>query len=213
MINTVIFDLDGTLLDTLQDLADSVNYALKTNQLPYRTTDEIRMFLGNGYKYLITHVVPNNTLPVVAEDTLKTFKAYYQDHCFDTTQPYAGIIDMLKTLQEKKIKMAIVSNKGNDAVQELVPHFFKGLISIAVGESATVRRKPNPDTVLEAMEKLGSNKSESIYVGDSEVDYETAQNASISCVSCSWGFRSKSFLQQLGSTCIIDHPKELIDIL
>lgn len=213
MITTVIFDLDGTLLNTLQDLVDSVNFSLYAHNFPKRTLSEIRMFLGNGYKYLISHAVPENTPESKIAEVLDTFKSYYQEHCLDTTKPYAGIWEMLQELKKKGIKMAIVSNKGNDAVQELTQRFFEELIPIAVGESAKVRRKPSPDTVWAAMQQLGSEKSESVYVGDSEVDFETAKNAGISCISCSWGFRDETFLQEIGVTTIIHQPAELLTSL
>ena len=202
MITTVIFDLDGTLLNTLQDLVDSVNFSLYAHNFPKRTLSEIRMFLGNGYKYLISHAVPENTPESKIAEVLDTFKSYY-----------AGIWEMLQELKKKGIKMAIVSNKGNDAVQELTQRFFEELIPIAVGESAKVRRKPSPDTVWAAMQQLGSEKSESVYVGDSEVDFETAKNAGIPCISCSWGFRDESFLQKIGVTTIIHQPAELLTSL
>ena len=213
MITTVIFDLDGTLLNTLQDLVDSVNFSLYAHNFPKRTLSEIRMFLGNGYKYLISHAVPENTPESKIAEVLDTFKSYYQEHCLDTTKPYAGIREMLQELKKKGIKMAIVSNKGNDAVQELTQRFFEELIPIAVGESAKVWRKPSPDTVWAAMQQLGSEKSESVYVGDSEVDFETAKNAGIPCISCSWGFRDESFLQKIGVTTIIHQPAELLTSL
>jgi len=213
MITTVIFDLDGTLLNTLQDLVDSVNFSLYAHNFPKRTLSEIRMFLGNGYKYLISHAVPENTPESKIAEVSDTFKSYYQEHCLDTTKPYAGIREMLQELKKKGIKMAIVSNKGNDAVQELTQRFFEELIPIAVGESAKVRRKPSPDTVWAAMQQLGSEKSESVYVGDSEVDFETAKNAGIPCISCSWGFRDESFLQKIGVTTIIHQPAELLTSL
>lgn len=213
MITTVIFDLDGTLLNTLQDLVDSVNFSLYAHNFPKRTLSEIRMFLGNGYKYLISHAVPENTPESKIAEVLDTFKSYYQEHCLDTTKPYAGIWEMLQELKKRGIKMAIVSNKGNDAVQELTQRFFEELIPIAVGESAKVRRKPSPDTVWAAMQQLGSEKNESIYVGDSEVDFETAKNAGIPCISCSWGFRDESFLQKIGVTTIIHQPAELLTSL
>ena len=213
MITTVIFDLDGTLLDTLQDLVDSVNFSLYAHNFPKRSLSEIRMFLGNGYKYLISHAVPENTSECEIAEALDTFKSYYQKHCLDTTEPYAGIREMLQNLKEKGIKMAIVSNKGNDAVKELAHRFFENLIPIAIGESAKVRRKPNPDTVWAAMQQLGSGKNESVYVGDSEVDFETAKNAGIPCISCSWGFRDETFLQEIGVTTIIHHPAELLTSL
>lgn len=213
MINTVIFDLDGTLLDTLQDLTDSVNYALAAHGLPLREKSEVRAFLGNGYRYLISHAVPDGTAEALMGRVLSAFAAHYGEHCLDRTCPYEGIMPLLQTLKENNIKMAIVSNKGHEAVQQLAKRFFSGLIDIAVGESKSVRRKPNPDTVLEAMRMLGSTQTETVYVGDSEVDIETSKNAGVKAVTCLWGFRDKDFLLQHGATALIERPEELLQAI
>ena len=175
MLDTIIFDLDGTLLDTLDDLADSVNYALRTHQLKERSIKDIRRFLGNGIRYLMTNAVDNAVTGDDFETVFQTFRTHYVAHCLDTTRPYPGIMQLLETLKSKQIKMAIVSNKLDPAVQELAERFFKGYIDSAVGESKTVRRKPNPDAVLKAMHDLGTTAEHAIYVGDSEVDLETAK--------------------------------------
>ena len=194
-ITTVIFDLDGTLLNTLEDLAASVNYALKTNGYPQRTTNEIRTFLGNGVKSLVKCSLGKNDSDEIFEKVFNCFRTYYMEHCQDTTRPFDGILPLLEELKKRKIKMAIVSNKLQPAVEQLNNHFFKKHISSAVGESATVRRKPNPDAVIAAMNALGSRKDETIYVGDSEIDIETAKNAGIDCIVVLWGFRDECFLR------------------
>ncbi|GAY30309.1 phosphoglycolate phosphatase [Bacteroidaceae bacterium] len=213
-ITTVIFDLDGTLLNTLEDLAASVNYALKTNGYPQRTTNEIRTFLGNGVKSLVKCSLGKNDSDEIFEKVFNCFRTYYMEHCQDTTRPFDGILPLLEELKKRKIKMAIVSNKLQPAVEQLNNHFFKKHISSAVGESATVRRKPNPDAVIAAMNALGSRKDETIYVGDSEIDIETAKNAGIDCIVVLWGFRDECFLRsQYHNIHYIHSPKELLYLL
>lgn len=193
MLDTIIFDLDGTLLDTLDDLANSVNYALRTHRLKERSIKDIRRFLGNGIRYLMTNAVDNAVTGDDFETVFQTFRTHYVAHCLDTTRPYPGIMQLLETLKSKQIKMAIVSNKLDPAVQELAERFFKGYIDSAVGESKTVRRKPNPDAVLKAMHDLGTTADHAIYVGDSEVDLETAKNAGLPCAWSPGGSETRIF--------------------
>lgn len=217
MLDTVVFDLDGTLLDTLNDLANSVNYALAKHRLPTRTIPEVRRFLGNGIRYLMKKSVGDNMQDDCEfEPIFQSFRSHYVEHCLDTTQPYPGIMPLLKALKQRGIKMAIVSNKLHPAVQELAHRFFEGYISSAVGESLTVRRKPNPDAVLAALNELGSTPNNAIYVGDSEVDLETSKNAGLRCALVTWGFRDESFLRSLplaSNTQFIHHPDELLKLL
>lgn len=193
MLDTIIFDLDGTLLDTLDDLANSVNYALRIHRLKERSIKDIRRFLGNGIRYLMTNAVDNAVTGDDFETVFQTFRTHYVAHCLDTTRPYPGIMQLLETLKSKQIKMAIVSNKLDPAVQELAERFFKGYIDSAVGESKTVRRKPNPDAVLKAMHDLGTTADHAIYVGDSEVDLETAKNAGLPCAWSPGGSETRIF--------------------
>lgn len=196
-VDTVVFDLDGTLLDTLDDLVESVNYALEKHGLPLRTKQEVRSFLGNGIRFLMEKAVGERIasheerfLPV-----FQSFRAHYVDHCLDATRPYEGIVEMLRALKEKGFKLAIVSNKLQPAVTELNERFFRDVISVAIGESADVRRKPFPDSVLKAMGELRSTCEQTVYVGDSEVDIETAKAVGIPCLSVLWGFRDEDFLR------------------
>lgn len=216
MLNTIIFDLDGTLLNTLTDLANSVNYALRTHGLPTRSLKEVRSFLGNGIRYLMQQAVGDAVNTDEAfEAIFQTFRTHYVAHCLDTTEPYPGIMPLLGTLKAKGIKMAIVSNKLHPAVQELAQRFFKGYITTAVGESETVRRKPCPDAVLAAMKELGSNQTEAIYVGDSEVDLQTALNAQMPCALVTWGFRDEAFLHTLphaNEASFIHSPADLLSL-
>lgn len=210
---TVVFDLDGTLLNTLTDLHASVNIALAHYNMPPRTMDEVRTFLGNGYLYLIAHCAPENTPQEKVAEVLKYFEEYYYSHSMDTTCPYEGIPEVVNTLAIDGYKLAIVSNKGMAAVKELAAHFFNGTIPVAIGESEDVRRKPAPDAAIEAMRLLQAEKDSALYVGDSEVDIATAKNAGIDCLSVSWGFRTKEHLVNNGASVIIDKPEEIVDFL
>jgi len=212
MRNTIIFDLDGTLLNTLTDLANATNYALRTHHLPERTEQEVRGNLGRGYRFLLTHSAPEGTSEETIDQLLATFQPYYEAHCLDATAPYDGILPLLAELKRRGVKMAIVSNKGDAAVKTLARQLFGGLIEIAVGESENVRRKPNPDTVLAAMRELGSAKEECVYVGDSEVDFATACNAEIPCISCLWGFRDEDFLREQGANIFVRKPEEVLAV-
>lgn len=213
-IRTIVFDLDGTLLDTLTDLSASVNHALDTFGLPRRTNCEIRGFLGNGIRNLMRSAVPPRTPDSAFEEIFTCFRTHYMKHCLDCTRPYEGIMPMLKALAARGIKMAIVSNKLQPAVEQLNLRFFSQYITLAVGESATVRRKPAPDAVEAAMKALGSQQEETLYVGDSEVDIETAANAGIRCVGVLWGFRDEDFLKRkYPAVCYIKHPRELLHII
>lgn len=214
MIRSILFDLDGTLLDTLDDLANSVNYALRTHHLPERSHTEIRSFLGNGIRNLMLDAVGRGMSDEAFEPVFQTFRTYYVEHCLDKSKPFAGIIDLLKALQQRGITMAVVSNKLHPAVVELNECFFKDYITSAVGESATVRRKPNPDAVLAALSELGCSKDEAVYVGDSEVDLHTAQNAGMQCMLVLWGFRDEDFLRSLpGASLFAQCPADILSWL
>lgn len=214
MLNTVVFDLDGTLLDTLGDLAGSVNYALRKHGLRECSLQEVRSFLGNGIVRLMQNAVKNAVEGVAFEEVFQTFRSHYLEHCLDTTQPYPGILPMMEKLRESGVKIAIVSNKLHPAVQELNRRFFTDLVTSAVGESETVRRKPHPDGVLKALEELGSRPEEAVYVGDSEVDWETARQAGLRCVLVLWGFRDEDFLRGLpGVQAYLKSPDDLLRVV
>ncbi len=213
MVRTVLFDLDGTLLDTLTDLSNSVNFALRTHLLPERTIQEIRAFLGNGIRNLIEKSVPLNTSTEVLDKVFLSFKTHYLKHGLDYTAPYSGIIPLLERLKEKSIKMAIISNKVDAAVQQLNSKFFAHYMDIAVGEKTNVRRKPAPDSVLYAIQALGAQPETTLYIGDSEVDFETAQAAGVRCVLVTWGFRDESDLHLLKSDYYANSSEELYNII
>ena len=207
--NTVIFDLDGTLLNTLDDLYDSVNYALDKMGYPLRTKDEVRFFLGNGINVLMKKSLPESAGDEDFEKSIVYFKEYYNVHNQDKTRPYDGVIELMHSLKEKGIKMAIVSNKIQSAVDDLYERYFKDVVDVAIGDSPEFRRKPAPDSCFKAMEILGSDVEDAIYVGDSEVDMETAKNAGLPCISCLWGFRDKDYLIEKGAVIFAEIPADI----
>lgn len=210
MLDTVVFDLDGTLLDTLGDLAGSVNFALKRHGLPECSLHNVRRFLGNGIRFLMEHAVAGRVEGEAFESIFQDFRSHYVEHCLDLTRPFSGIMPLLEVLHAKGVRMAIVSNKLQEAVSELNERFFKDYIPCAVGESASVRRKPNPDAVLAALRKLGSTPERAIYVGDSEVDLQTASQAGLPCALVLWGFRDEDFLRTLPNASIfLKEPRDL----
>ncbi len=223
--NTFIFDLDGTLLDTLHDLAASTNYALRQYGMPEHSVDDVRRFVGNGVRMLMQRAIPDGAQNPRFEDVFATFRQHYMHHSLDTTQPYDGVPEMLQALQQRGCQLAVVSNKMMAATQELVAHFFPEIpVAIGENEAAGIRKKPAPDTVYEALRQLqtlrGDHSSsaapqssqtacDAVYVGDSDVDLQTAHNAGIPCISVLWGFRDRDFLLQHGATTLITHPLEL----
>jgi len=212
--STYIFDLDGTLLDTLGDLAASVNYALRTHGMPEHSLDDVRRFVGNGVRKLMERAVPNGADNPRFDETFATFRQYYMAHSLDTTRPYEGIPETLAALKARGCHLAVVSNKMMAATQELCHHFFPDTIEVAIGEdeAAGIRRKPAPDTVFAALKALGVGKEDAAYVGDSDVDILTACNAGIPCISVLWGFRDRDFLISHGAQTFITHPAELLTI-
>ena len=211
--STVIFDLDGTLLDTIDDLADAVNHTMKMFGWPLRTRDEVMSFVGNGLRRLMELSVPEGPENPHFEEAAAEQRRFYQLNCNVKTAPYEGILPLMKRLKSDGYKLAIVSNKADEAVKELDRIYFAGLTDVAVGESPQVRKKPWPDTVEKVMELLGSSKEECLYVGDSEVDVLTAANAEIDCAAVSWGFRSHQQLLQAGAEVIIENTEELYEYI
>lgn len=206
-----IFDLDGTLLDTLDDLTDSMNYILGKHNFPLRTRDEVRNFVGNGVRKLVERAVP----PEYKADEefidkfYDDFSLYYNSHSDIKTSPYPGTLDMLDKLIHSDFDIAIVSNKIDSAVKSLSAKFFGERIKSAIGEKPSVRHKPEPDMVFMAMEEMGADKENSIYIGDSEVDIQTAKKAGIPCISVLWGFKDRKFLENSGATVIVESMEEL----
>lgn len=213
--DTVIFDLDGTLMDTLEDLANAVNEILKRHGYPVKTITEVRRIVGNGLRQTLTLCLPEGTEQQEVERLLPEFAAYYQAHCQIKTKPYDGIMDTLRELCERGYKMAIVSNKRDEAVKTLNEEYFQAYVKAAIGENEDmgIKKKPAPDTVFQALRELGSVRERAVYVGDSEVDRMTAENAGLPCVSVDWGFRDREELEKLAPAYLISRPEELLEIL
>ncbi len=220
MTTTIIFDLDGTLMNTLDDLHDSVSYALRQAGLAPNPKQDTRRYLGNGVRNLVNRSVEQacpTADEALKERVFETFRAYYVAHSMDKTAPYEGIPEMLKECKKRGFFTAIVSNKLDPAVKDLHKAFFADSIDVAIGETPTVKRKPAPDMVDEAIRQLSLlhgrsiEKSECIYVGDSEVDLRTAKNSDLPCIAVSWGFRDKDYLVEQGAKNIIDRPNELFE--
>lgn len=215
MKKAVIFDLDGTLLNTLDDLADSTNYALSGFGYPTRTIDEVRQFVGNGVAKLIERAIPEGKNNPNFEKCLAIFKENYAQNMYNKTAPYNGIIEMLSNLKSKGIKIAVVSNKFDLAVKELCKKYFEGVIDFAAGENEAqgIKKKPAPDTVISVLNEFNFASEDAVYVGDSDVDIMTAKNSKMPCISVTWGFRDEKFLLENGATILINAPSEIYNHL
>lgn len=208
-----IFDLDGTLLDTLEDLADSTNYVMRSFGYPERTLAEVRRFVGNGIRKLLERSAPNGTPSEEIDRMFEQFKEYYGAHCADKTKPYDGIMELLASLKKKGVRLAVVSNKADYAVKALCEQYFCGCFDEAVGERVGIARKPAPDTVNEVLKNLKIDKSNAVYIGDSEVDVQTAKNAEMDGIAVDWGFRDKKVLKEAGAETIVSTPAELFEYM
>lgn len=211
--DTIIFDMDGTLLNTLDDIVDSVNHILKNHEMPLRTYDEIKGFVGKGAANLIARVLPGGRDNSGYEAFLREYKDHYSKNIDVKTAPYEGIMEMLEDLSSKNYKMAIASNKSDPYVKELSKKYFGKYIDIVVGESEETMAKPSPQMIHKVLAELGSGAETSVYVGDSDTDIRTAENANMPCISVSWGFRDAGFLMEHRASCIIDNPYELAEII
>ena len=209
---TYIFDLDGTLLDTLTDLAASVNAALRIYGMPEHSLDDVRSYVGNGVRMLMERAVPDGAQNPQFEAVFAAFREHYMLHSLDTTRPYDGIPETLAALKACGCRLAVVSNKMMAATQALCSHFFPDIIEVAIGEDevAGIRKKPAPDTVVAALKALGVGKEDAVYVGDSDVDIQTARNAGLPCISVLWGFRDRDFLVRHGAETFVSTPQELL---
>lgn len=212
-ITTILFDMDGTLLDSIEDIADSLNKTLTEFHLPTRTLKDITSFVGNGAKFLVEKSIPSSTPESIKQEFLLAYKKEYLNNLQNKTKPYDGIIELLEQLCQKGYKLGIISNKPDAGVKSLSQTYFGSYVQSSIGESITTKRKPAPDGIYKSLEELQSSKEESIYVGDSEVDILTSQNAGIPCIGVTWGFRSRETLLQAGATLLIDSPKEFIPLL
>ena len=208
-----IFDLDGTILDTLEDLADAMNYALGEHGYPGRTIEEVRRSVGNGIRKLIERAVPAGLAKEEIDRVHETFSAYYQQHCADKTRPYEGVLPLLERLRAAGCLTAVVSNKADAAVQPLCRRYYNGLFDYAVGERTGIRRKPDPDSVQEVLRRLQVEAADAVYIGDSEVDIQTAKNAGLDSIIVTWGFRDRDYLESQGGRRFVDRPEEIEQII
>lgn len=208
-----IFDMDGTILNTLDDLADSMNHCLRVYGLAERSLQEIRMFLGNGIHWLVECSVPDGTDAETLEKVYQTFLVYYKDHCAMKTRPYEGIPEVLQSLRRAGVLTAVVSNKADYAVKILCEDYFKGMLDFSVGELEGRRRKPYPDSVNAVLERFGMAKEDAVYIGDSEVDFQTAQNAGLDVIMVGWGFRDEDFLKEQGAESVIHEPAKILELI
>ena len=211
--NTVIFDLDGTLLNTLDDLRDCLNDILFQNGYEPRSIEDVRQFVGNGVRNLVRQSVPNSCPEDKVDQILDNFKEHYKNNMQNKTRPYNGIMELLLDLSRYNYKIAIVSNKYDAAVKSLARTYFGNLIPVAIGESGDIKRKPSPDSIFTAIKELGSDLEHTVLVGDSETDVQTAKNAGIPCIGVTWGFRCREVLRAEGADYLIDTPKELLTLI
>ena len=210
---TIVFDCDGTLLDTLTDLRNAVNYVLRAHDLPERSVPEVKAALGNGVAHLMRQSLPDSISEAEFNTYLDEFKAYYGEHLQDYTAPYPGMLDVLDTLRAKGYKLAIVSNKIQEGITPLNKEYFSDRLPVAIGERPGLQRKPAPDMVLQALKELGSTQSESIYIGDSEVDVATAKNSGLLCIGVTWGFRDEQLHKDLGGKYIARKAEDIVTII
>ncbi len=206
-----IFDMDGTILNTLTDIANAINHTLQVFNKPTRDIEEIRMFVGNGLRKLVERAFPEDTDSETLEAAFKELLAYYGEHSSENTSPYEGINETISRLKSLGISTAVVSNKADFAVQKLAQEFFDGLFDYAIGEHTGFAPKPAPDMVDEILRRADISRDESVYIGDSDVDLQTAANSNMDCIAVSWGFRSKDFLKAHGATVIADSPDDLYE--
>jgi len=206
----IIFDMDGTILDTLEDLTDSLNFALKKSGMPKRSLSEVREFVGNGIRKLIERAVPANTPTDIVNRVLADFSEHYRQNCANKTSPYDGIPEVLSALRKRGAQTAVVSNKVDFAVQQLSVQYFDGLFDMAVGEREGVRKKPAPDAIYAVLGHFGLEKNDALYIGDSEVDIQTAANAGMDCICVGWGFREEDFLLRNGAAVVLNKPDDIL---
>ena len=208
-----IFDMDGTILNTLEDLADTTNYALRINGFQERTLEEVKQFVGNGIRRLLERALPQGVTEETIGKVQKDFSAYYKIHCADKTRPYDGIPELLRKLRKGGCKTAVVSNKADFGVQELCLQYFDGMFDAAVGEREGIKRKPAPDSVNEVMRYLQISREDAVYIGDSEVDIQTAENAEMDSIIVEWGFRDRPFLEEKGARVFVKNPEEIAELI
>lgn len=213
MYKAVIFDMDGTILNTLDDLANAVNYTMSKMGMPTHTTEEVRTYVGNGLHKTIERAVPPGTSDVDLEKAYGIMVDFYRKNCNICTRPYDGIVELIKEIRNRGVKTAVISNKNNGAVTDLCDAMFDGCFDFSLGEIEGVPLKPHRDMVDITLNNLGVEARNCIYVGDSEVDIMTAHNADMKCISVTWGFRDKAHLEKNGADILVSSPSEILEIL
>lgn len=208
-----IFDLDGTVLNTLEDLTDSLNAVLDQYKYPRRTLSEVRGFVGNGIRLLIRRALPEEATEETVDLLYQNFIQYYQKHCMEKTKPYVGIPELLQDLRDQGYRTAVISNKADPAVKVLCDRYFEGLFDLVAGERPGIPRKPAPDSVHEILDSLQVSKDRAVYIGDSDVDIATSRNAGLDCIIVTWGFKDRDFLKEMGAGCLVSSPGEIRDLI
>lgn len=209
----IVFDMDGTILDTLEDLKNSTNHTLRLHHMPERTLDEIRSFVGNGIRKLIERAVVEGTSEHKIYEIQGDFMEHYGIHCADSTRPYDGVIDLIRELRNRGYKTAVVSNKADAAVQDLCIQYFPNLFDLAIGEKPEIAKKPAPDMVNLALDQLQVSRENAVYIGDSDVDVATARNSNLDMIAVDWGFRTREFLLEQGAETIVSKPEEILELV
>lgn len=209
----VIFDMDGTILNTLEDLKNATNYSLRQFGMPERSLEEVRMFVGNGIRKLVERAVPAVTPKEKIDQILDVFLEYYEIHSADNTSPYPGILELVEKLKKSGIKTAVSTNKADVPAQELGREYFNGIFDLIVGQQDGLKVKPAPDSVNKILSILDIQKKDAIYIGDSDVDVQTAKNSGLDFIGVSWGFRGREFLEKNGAKNIVDNANEILDLV
>lgn len=209
----VIFDMDGTILNTLEDLKNATNYSLRQFGMPERSLEEVRMFVGNGIRKLVERAVPAGTPKEKIDHVLDVFLEYYEIHSADNTSPYPGILELVEKLKKAGIKTAVSTNKADVPAQELGREYFNGIFDLIVGQQDGLKVKPAPDSVNKILSILDIQKKDAIYIGDSDVDVQTAKNSGLDFIGVSWGFRGREFLEKNGAKNIVDNANEILDLV
>lgn len=209
----VIFDMDGTILNTLEDLKNATNYSLRQFGMPERSLEEVRMFVGNGIRKLVERAVPAGTSEEKIAQVFNVFLEYYEIHSADNTSPYPGILELVEKLKKSGIKTAVSTNKADVPAQELGREYFNGIFDLIVGQQDGLKVKPAPDSVNKILSILDIQKKDAIYIGDSDVDVQTAKNSGLDFIGVSWGFRGREFLEKNGAKNIVDNANEILDLV
>lgn len=209
----LVFDMDGTILNTLVDIMDAVNYSLSNMGFSERSYEQVRSYVGNGARVLMTKALGDNATKEMIEKGVEYFRSYYNVHCKDKTAPYDGIMDLLHKVKDLGYKLAVVSNKPDDAVKILVDKYFDNVFDFSLGERADIEKKPAPDMVNLCLKELNVDRNKAIYIGDSDVDYNTAKNSGLDVILVTWGFKDRSFLETFNANNYADKPEDILSFI